>query len=125
MIVADENIPALVVENLRMAGYPVTYISEVAPGIGDEEVLERALALSALVLTADKDFGELIFLRRRVSAGVVLLRIGELADVDQAALVVALFAARGSELAAAFTVVTADRVRIRPSARPEPGPPRR
>lgn len=119
MIVADENIPALVVEALRAAGHEVAYISEIAAGIDDDEVLERARALSAILLTADKDFGELIFLRRRASASVVLLRLGEITDADQAALVVALFAARGSELAAAFTVVTVDRVRIRPGERPE------
>ena len=121
MIVADENIPALVVEALRAAGHEVTYISEVAPGIEDDEVLERARALSAILLTADKDFGELIFLRLRPSTGIVLLRVGELSDEDQAGLVVALFATRGGELASAFTVVTVDRVRIRPSRRPEPG----
>ena len=120
MIVADENIPARVVEALRSAGHEVTYITEVAAGIDDDDVLERATALSAVLLTADKDFGELIFLRRRASAGVVLLRLGELGDADQAGLVVSLFATRSRELAEAFTVVTVDRVRIRPGPRPEP-----
>ena len=119
MIVADENIPSLVVEALRGAGHEVDYISESAAGVGDDEVLERALAVSAILLTADKDFGELIFLRRRASAGVLLLRVIELSDVDQASLVVALFAARGGELSTAFTV---DRVRIRPGAPAEREP---
>ncbi len=120
MIVADENIPALVVEALRAAGHAVTYITEVAAGIDDDDVLERATALSAVVLTADKDFGELIFLRRRASAGVVLLRLGELGDAEQAVLVVSLFATRSRELTEAFTVVTVERVRIRPGPRSEP-----
>ena len=83
MIVADENIPALVVEALRAAGHDVTYITEIAAGIDDDEVLERARALSAILLTADKDFGELAFkVRAPAIAGIVLFRLAGLAPEE-------------------------------------------
>lgn len=114
MIVADENIPAPVVAALRAAGLLVTYISEVAPSIDDEAVLALALGEGALLLTAYKDFGELVYLRRLATAGVVLLRLGEVPDDQQARVVTGLLDAHQTELIGAFTVVTPSRVRIRP-----------
>ncbi len=114
MIVADENIPAPVVEALRAAGHEVTYISEVAPTIDDDAVLALALGSGAVLVTADKDFGELVYLRRLATAGVVLLRLGDVPDEEQARIVTALLDGHQTELISAFTVVTPARVRIRP-----------
>lgn len=52
------------------------YVAEFDSGITDKEVLDRANQAQALLLTADKDFGELVFRRKLLSArGVVLLRL--------------------------------------------------
>ena len=69
---ADESVDRLVVERLRQEGHIVDYVAELAPGIADEEVLQRASALGAPLLTADKDFGELVFRLGRAHAGVIL-----------------------------------------------------
>jgi len=58
------------------------------PSISDEQVLERANNISALLLTSDKDFGELVFRLRRLAAGVILLRLAGLANSEKADLVV-------------------------------------
>jgi predicted nuclease of predicted toxin-antitoxin system len=60
-IVADEGVDRQVVEALRGENHDVTYIAELAPGISDEEVLQLANERDALLLTTDKDFGELVF----------------------------------------------------------------
>ena len=68
--------PAKLVAMLRAAGHDVRYVAELQPSAEDGDVLELALRERRLLLTEDKDFGELIFGETaRASFGVVLLRI--------------------------------------------------
>ncbi len=60
-LLADENIPAGAINALRNAGWDVVSIREIAPGIADAEVLRLAVDQSRLLVTFDRDFGELIF----------------------------------------------------------------
>jgi predicted nuclease of predicted toxin-antitoxin system len=57
---ADECCDALVVAGLRQYGHDVLFVPEVARGAHDETVLSRAAADARIVLTEDKDFGELV-----------------------------------------------------------------
>jgi len=59
--VADERVDRQIVEQLREDGHPVIYVSEMDPGIPGEDVLRLANHESAILITADKDFGELVF----------------------------------------------------------------
>jgi len=59
--VADENIEREVVERLRREGHSVWFIIEMSRGIKNGAVLAFANQQQALLITADKDFGELIF----------------------------------------------------------------
>ena len=68
---ADESVDKPVVEALRKKGYLVGYGVEMEPGISDDVVLDLANKGKALLLTADKDFGELVFRLKRLSSGVV------------------------------------------------------
>jgi len=67
-LVANEGVDRPVVERLRQDGHDVVYVAELSPSITDEEVLQQANARSAVLLTADKDFGELVFRQRVESA---------------------------------------------------------
>lgn len=58
---ADENVDRQIVERLRCVGFNVRYIAETDAGISDDEVLDLANSEESLLLTADKDFGELVF----------------------------------------------------------------
>jgi predicted nuclease of predicted toxin-antitoxin system len=60
-LVADEGIDCVIVERLRQDGHQVWYVAEMAPSISDEAVLAIANREAALLLTADKDFGEMVF----------------------------------------------------------------
>lgn len=73
--VADEDIDWPIVEHLRHRGHVVWYVAEMEPGMPDETVLDLARNEGALLLTADKDFGELVFRQRRLTSGVILLRL--------------------------------------------------
>ena len=60
-LLADENIPAKAIDALRDAGCDVLSIREHAPGVVDEEVLRIAVAQGRVLVTFDRDYGELIF----------------------------------------------------------------
>jgi len=113
---ADESCAGPVVRMLREAGHDVVAISEVARGATDEQVLERALNEKRVLITEDRDFGELVYARGRSSAGVILLRFPARARHAKPATVAEAVAKLGSRLQDAFTVIEAGRVRI--SSRP-------
>lgn len=77
-LLADESIDKLIVDELRRNGHNVLYIAEFAPSIDDEAVLHQANLNRALLLTQDKDFGELVFRQGLVHMGVVLIRLSGL-----------------------------------------------
>jgi predicted nuclease of predicted toxin-antitoxin system len=110
---ADEGLDWPIVERMRAEGYDVTYVAEMAPGLSDDDVLRLALADRRVLLTTDKDFGEIVRRRRGVGAGIVLVRCAGLSASNKAAVIVAVLASRGSELSGAFTVITPSAVRIR------------
>lgn len=80
---ADENMARAVVLRLRELGHDVLYASEIQPGAADSDWLNRAEAEGRIILTADKDFGDLIFRDRWTSHGVVLLRLGDIPLPDR------------------------------------------
>ena len=73
---ADECVAAPLVAFLRTAGHDVLYVAEAAAGLSDTDVIALALREKRLLLTEDKDFGDLVFRRERAILGVVLMRVG-------------------------------------------------
>ncbi|MDJ0615390.1 MAG: DUF5615 family PIN-like protein [Calothrix sp. MO_192.B10] len=110
---ADENIDLQVVERLRQDGHFVLYVVEMEPGISDDEVLDLANQEAALLLTYDKDFGELVFRLRRISSGVVFIRLSGLSNTRKAEIISSAINEHVSELRGAFTVITPISIRIR------------
>ena len=72
---ADECVDAALVHRLRGAGHDVIYAAEVASGATDAQILRRANDEDRLLLTEDKDFGELVFRLYMTVPGLVLLRV--------------------------------------------------
>ncbi len=112
-ILANENVPGPVVALLRQRGHDVAWVAEDQRGAGDREVLDRAQREMRLVVTFDKDFGELAFLSRLPAAlGIVLFRLsGSSPDIDNQRVVLAL-ESRG-DWSGQFTIVEDDRIRTR------------
>ncbi len=73
---ANENLPRAVVEGLRAAGHDVAWMRVEAPGATEDQVLAQPSDEGRVLVTLDKDFGELD-LRRGLAAsqGVVFLRL--------------------------------------------------
>jgi len=102
-LLADEGVDRAVVERLREEGHGVLYVAEASPSIPDEEVLRQANDRGALLITADRDFGELVFRQGRVHSGVVLLRLAGLSNATKAEIVAEVCRDRARELSRAFS----------------------
>jgi predicted nuclease of predicted toxin-antitoxin system len=70
---ADECVAAFLVAHLRADGHDVIYMADVGPSSSDHEIVARSAQEQRILLTEDKDFGELVFRRRNVVPGIVLL----------------------------------------------------
>ena len=116
-ILANENVPGEMVEALRQSGHDVMWVRTDAPGSLDEEVLRRAHTEQRLILTFDKDFGELALRTQPgVADGVVLLRIRAADPAAASRIVVAALEARDDWIGH-FSVVENDRIRMTPLPR--------
>lgn len=109
----DEGVERQIVEALREAGHDVSYIAESEPSISDVEVLRRAAESGAILVTSDKDFGELVYRQGRAHAGVLLLRLHGVSPHGKAAVVAAAIEQHGAILAGGFSVLEQDRLRVR------------
>jgi uncharacterized protein with PIN domain len=56
---ANENFPGDAVRLLQLAGHDTVWVRTAAPGISDPDALAWAARESRILLTFDKDFGEL------------------------------------------------------------------
>lgn len=112
-LLANENFPRGAVEALRQAGHDVLWIRTECPGITDPEVLVRAVNECRVLLTFDKDFGELAFRAGLPSGcGVVLFRISMSSPAGVAARVVTLLASR-TDWVGNFAVIDDTKIRVR------------
>ena len=115
--VADECCDAGLVSLLRSEGHDTIYIKEFGPGALDKEVLEKAFAEERILLTEDKDFGELVYRLEKPAYGVVLLRF----DVRERGLkwprLKELINKYGYKLKGLFVVVDTEKFRSHPLLR--------
>lgn len=111
---ANEKFPGAAVAALIAAGHDVVWVRNAAPGMSDPDVLAWATRQERILLTFDKDFGELA----RASAlprtcGVLLFRVPMPNPGDVGARLSALIASR-DDWAGNFSVVESGRIRMRP-----------
>jgi predicted nuclease of predicted toxin-antitoxin system len=111
-IIADENIAFQVVERLRQDGHNVRYTVS-GQSIDDRIVLELANQQKTLILTDDKDFGELVIRHREQTSGVMLIRLPGLPPLQKAEIVAYVVEQYGDQLINTICVVTPQKVRIR------------
>jgi predicted nuclease of predicted toxin-antitoxin system len=113
-LLEDENFPLDAVKALRDKGHDVVWIREVARGIGDAKVLSQAQEEKRIVITFDKDFGELAFHSKLpATVGVILFRITPLSSQHIALVAVQALASR-SDWEGHFSVIEDDRIRMTP-----------
>ena len=111
---ANENIPSESIHLLRRAGHQVMSIAERHAGMRDEDVLRRALKHKSIILTFDRDYGELIFkYPKLIPQGVVYFRFDPSTPQEPAIILLKILRNRSIDLAKHFTVIEEDRIRQR------------
>lgn len=113
MLLADEGVDKPIVESLRAAGFNVTYILETNPGVEDERILTVAYLQQRVLITQDKDFGELVFRLQQAHYGVILIRLQGYAPAVKAEITTSLILRYQNLLIKSFTVIQPNAIRIR------------
>jgi predicted nuclease of predicted toxin-antitoxin system len=72
-LVLDENVDRPIVDQLSLDGHSIWHIYDTFRGSTDDKVLELANKNGALLITLDKDFGELVFQKKLITSGILLL----------------------------------------------------
>ena len=112
-ILANENCPRPVVDALIAAGHDVVWIRTASPGLADPDVLALAVADGRVLLTFDKDFGQLAFqYGLPATCDVILVRLS-LADPTAAAALIVKTLVLRTDWIGNFSVITDRRVRMR------------
>ncbi len=111
-LLADESCDFSVVRKLRAAGHDVVAVAEVALGATDDEVIDLARRETRVLITEDKDFGQLVFASAKSSSGVILIRFPSTARPLLPEAVLELVNAEQERLFGSFVVIQPSRIRI-------------
>ena len=111
---ADAHISVEMVEMLRRLGHDCLDASAIPPRMPDVDVLRMAADQGRVVVTSDKDFGELVFVHGIPCPGVVLIRVALADEAGRVARVATVWKTVLSRLPGSFVTITASNVRARP-----------
>lgn len=116
---ADENIPAPSVELLRRRRLDVTSIAELFPASVDRDVLALAVQERRILLTFDRDFGELVFFHgRQPPPAIVYFRFEPLSATEPGDILMRLLENTTIDLIGMMNVVGRAVLRQRPMPAP-------
>lgn len=111
---ANENFPLTSVNLLRASGHDILALTEFSPGCKDEDVLNLALREKRIILTFDRDYGELIYkVKMPKPTGLAYFRFQPDFPEEPARLLLQILIRDGFALDGFFTVIERERVRQR------------
>jgi predicted nuclease of predicted toxin-antitoxin system len=113
-LLANAHISRAILGFLQSTGHDCLHAELVSPGMPDEELLRVAVQQQRVILTADKDFGDLVYRRCIPAVGVILLRIHAATEAERLTLFQSHWAAVERSVEGHFVVVTNRRVRRSP-----------
>jgi predicted nuclease of predicted toxin-antitoxin system len=113
----DESTGAAVVEYLRRSGHDVLAVGEAMPQADDRDIIARAARDERVLITNDKDFGELVFRSGWVHCGILLLRLRDESPSSRLNVIKSVLERYADRLPGQFVVATEDRVRVRYTGR--------
>ncbi len=112
-LVADESVDFGIINNLRKQGIIVLSICEDFSGIKDTEVLNIALDRQCLLITEDKDFGELTYRLKLRHFGILLLRLSDVPRKERIQLASEIIEKYYDKMNGNFSVLTKNGLRIK------------
>jgi len=112
---ANENFPRASINRLRLSGYDVASVLEHSPGAKDRQVLVKASSEKRVILTFDRDYGEMIYrLKLPLPAGIVYFRFNPMTPEEPANQLIELLTVSNVSLVGMFSVIERGRLRQRP-----------
>jgi predicted nuclease of predicted toxin-antitoxin system len=111
-LLVDECVGPSVVRWLRENNYDAVSAFEDCRGWDDERILEKALSEGRIVVTMDKDFGEMVFRMRLPHCGIILLRCEYCSASKKISMMEKVLSLPESDLSGRFVVVTESGIRI-------------
>jgi predicted nuclease of predicted toxin-antitoxin system len=115
LFIVDESTGAAVVEFLRSLGHDVVAVNESIPQADGSIILDWAVKEKRILITNDKDFGELVFRTGQAHHGVVLLRLHEESAANRVQMVKIILERYAERLAGHFVVASEGGISIRPA----------
>jgi len=110
--VVDECTGPAVAQWLRQQNHDVISVFDEIRGADDKEVIKIASEQNRILITNDKDFGELVFREKKPHKGVILLRLEDERVANKIAVLKNLLKKYENSLSGHFIVVTETTVRI-------------
>lgn len=110
--IVDECTGSAVGRHLRQHRHDVFSVYEEAHGLDDDSVLQKAVTDNRILITNDKDFGEMIFREGKAHKGVILLRLENERAANKIKVLKRLLEQYADQLAHNFVVATEITVRI-------------
>ena len=111
-LLADECIERSIIKHLKDSGFDIVSIAELKPGASDTSVIELANEKKSVLLTADKDFGELIFRQGKLTHGIILIRLHGLSSMKKGRIIVQTLNKHKDKLSGSFSVIEPTQIRI-------------
>ena len=111
-LLADVNVEKPIVDYLLGMDFDVIWIPDYNCMLSDEELLNMANSQDRVLITNDKDFGELVFRQNKVTTGIVLIRMKGYNSDQKAAVIEKLFKNYPGKIYDHFVVVTKDKMRF-------------
>lgn len=108
----DECVGPSLANWLRSQGYDVVSSYDNLQGLSDNMVLQKAYQENRILITSDKDFGDMIFRQQMNHRGIILLRLNDERPMNKIHVIKNLIANYSQDLAESFTVVTEKSVRV-------------
>jgi predicted nuclease of predicted toxin-antitoxin system len=109
----DVGVGKLVEQFLASKGYDVKNIRDLDPRMPDHNILALALREKRIVVTMDKDFGELVYNSGNNHAGVLLLRLEDFSGTEKVKIISILFDHYSDKFSGHFCVFQNNKLRIR------------
>ena len=110
---ADESVDFPIIELLRANDYDIKSVMEEFPSEADDIILTVANNQERILITLDKDFGELVYRLKKCHAGVILIRLDGVKPKNKATITLDMIEQHSAELRNAFTVIQPGMTRIR------------
>jgi predicted nuclease of predicted toxin-antitoxin system len=109
----DESTGSGVAEYLQQSGYDALFAGDIMAQANDTNVLSLAVSQKRILITNDKDFGELVFHSGKAHTGILLLRLGDESPQNRLRVFQSILGTYGERLTGNFVVATEKGIRIR------------